>query len=82
MYVEGYECAPSQPQHSPSEEWKDVWTCCGAGGAGYTYPFEVKKKPGYEPPELPKKPNLLVIGGAIVTLAVIGGVLLIWRKKR
>ena len=80
VYVAGYESA--QVQHVPSEEWKDVWTCCGAGGAPHTYPFQVKKIPGYEPPEEPKKLNLVIAGGVVVALAVIGGVLIIRRKKK
>jgi hypothetical protein len=82
VYAEGYES--TEAQHTPSEEWKDTWTCCGAGGAGHTYPFKVKKKPGYEPPEpeAPEKTNLLYLGGAVVTLAIVSGMLLIRRKKR
>ncbi len=38
----GYESA--YEPHNPPEEWKDVWTCWGAGGAGYDYDFAVTPK--------------------------------------
>jgi len=76
----GYESA--YDPHNPPDEWKDVWTCWGAGGAGYKYDFQLKKIPGYEPPEEPKKLNLAIVGGFAVALAVIAGVFIIRRKKR
>jgi len=45
----GYESA--HDPHTPPEEWKDTWTCWGAGGAGYDYDFAVK--PSAAPPTPP-----------------------------
>ncbi len=82
IIAKGYETAPTQPQHTPSEEWKDTWTSWGTGGAGYDYPFEVKKIPGYEPPE--QKPSKLIIVGGVAAAAftIISSILLIRKKKK
>lgn len=64
--------------HNPPEEWKDVWTCWGAGGAGHDYDFAVT-------PLIPQNGGLNLWMGPLIVSAtiasIIGAVFVAKRRK-
>lgn len=67
VFASGYES--TYEPHNPPEEWKNVWTCWGAGGAGHEYDFPVKPsaEPGAKSPLLIALP--LAVGAVMVFMA-------------
>jgi len=68
--------------HNPPAEWKDVWTCWGAGGTIGIYDFEVKYV-GVTPPPPPPSSSILQ-KALIVTAAIVSvcGVAYVITKRK
>lgn len=71
----GYESA--YEPHNPPPEWLNIWTCWGAGGAGYDYDFAVT--PVVNGPTLSLLQKALIVSAAIISIC---GVAYVVTKRK